>query len=116
MISAIAFSVYPVKDLARARRFYEQVLCLRVDHEACDGHWIEYDIAGATFVITDMNPQSVAGNGGAVAFEVDDFDAEIRSLNDAAVHFIHAAFETPVCRMAVVADPDGNELIIHKRK
>jgi predicted enzyme related to lactoylglutathione lyase len=23
--------------------------------------------------------------------------------------------ETPVCRMAVIADPDGNHLIIHKR-
>ncbi len=116
MITALAFSAYPVRDLARARRFYENVLQLKVDHEACDGRWIEYDIGGATFVITDMNPASNAGNGGAVAFEVDDFEAELRRLNGAAVRFVQGAFETPVCRMAIVADPDGNELIIHKRK
>ncbi|MDB6148348.1 MAG: hypothetical protein JWO45_2012, partial [Spartobacteria bacterium] len=26
------------------------------------------------------------------------------------------AFESPVCHMAVVQDPDGNKLIIHKLK
>ena len=25
-------------------------------------------------------------------------------------------YKTPVCRFAVIADPDGNEIIIHKRK
>jgi len=27
----------------------------------------------------------------------------------------YEAMETPVCRMAVIADPDGNKITIHKR-
>jgi len=48
--------------------------------------------------------------------EVEDFDAAIGELKKANVRFAADAFETPVCHMAVVQDPDGNKLIIHKLK
>jgi predicted enzyme related to lactoylglutathione lyase len=35
---------------------------------------------------------------------------------DAACPFALEPHETPVCRMAVVTDPDGNFLMIHKQK
>jgi len=116
MIQAIAFTVYPVKDIAESRRFYEETLLLKADHVACEGRWVEYDVAGATFAITDLNQNAVAGKGGAVAFEVDDLDRALEQLKGASAAIIEDAFETPVCRMAVVADPDGNELILHKLK
>jgi len=116
MIRAIAFSVYPAKDLAESRRFYEETLLLKPDHIACEGRWVEYDVAGATFAITDLNEKAEAGKGGAVAFEVDDLDRTLEQLKAASAAIIEDAFETPVCRMAVVADPAGNELILHKRK
>jgi len=116
MIQAIAFTVYPVKDIAKARRFYEETLALKPGHIACEGRWVEYDIAGATFAITDMNPDVAAGKGGAVAFEVEDLGRAMERMRTASVKIVHEAFDTPVCRMAVVADPDGNEIILHKRK
>jgi predicted enzyme related to lactoylglutathione lyase len=56
------------------------------------------------------------GAAGAVAFEVDDFDQAVASLKTHGVRFVLEPYETPVCRMAVFADPDGNLLMAHKRK
>lgn len=116
MIKEIAFTVYPVADVARARRFYEGVLGLAVESDF-DGKWIEYGIAGGTFAITNMMNQGERGTlQPSIAFEVDDFEATIAALRHEGVPFKHEPFDTPVCQIAVVADPDGNEVIIHRRK
>ena len=115
MITSIAFTVYPVKDMAAARRFYEDTLGLKVDMNFQDV-WIEYDIAGGTFAITNMDERHVAGAKGAVvAFEVADFDACVTTLKSKGVGFVQEPFATPVCRLAVISDPDGNDVIIHRR-
>ncbi|MCL4177682.1 MAG: VOC family protein [Verrucomicrobia bacterium] len=54
-------------------------------------------------------------SGCSVALEVEDFDAAIEHLRASGVRFHRDPFETPVCRMAFVLDPDGNSLGIHKR-
>jgi predicted enzyme related to lactoylglutathione lyase len=51
-----------------------------------------------------------------VALEVEDFDAAIAQLKQHNVKFRIEPMDTPVCRMAMVFDPDGNTLCIHKRK
>jgi predicted enzyme related to lactoylglutathione lyase len=115
MITSIAFTVYPVSDIGRARKFYEEVLGLRLDQNF-GGQWIEYDIGGQTFAITTMLEENKPGAKGAgVGFEVNDFDRTIADLRKAGVKFLIEPFETPVCRMAVIADPDGNGSVIHKR-
>jgi hypothetical protein len=48
--------------------------------------------------------------------EVDDFDAAINRLRATGCTFRLEPMETPVCHMAVVFDPDGNSLMIHRRK
>jgi hypothetical protein len=48
--------------------------------------------------------------------EVDDFEGAIKNLKAADVPFDTENVESPVCRMAVVQDPDGNKIIIHKLK
>jgi len=116
MISSIAFTSYPVRDMGRARRFYENALGLKLTHNFHD-EWVEYDIWDTTFAISNMDSDHQAGAKGAlVAFETDDYDAFIQRLKDKGATFVHDTFETPVCRMAVVADPDGNHVVIHKRK
>lgn len=114
MIRSIAFTVYPVKDVEASRRFYEETLLLKLDCVVGGGHWVEYDVAGATFAITDMNDKSSPGKGGAVAFEVDDLNAAVARIQPGSI--VAPPFETPVCHIAIVADPDGNEVILHKRK
>lgn len=114
MITHIAFTVYPVSDISRSRRFYEEALGLKLAHDFSN-RWIEYDVAGQTFAITTMMTENKPGAQGAgIAFEVDDLDKTLADLKKAGVKFMMEAFATPVCRMAVVSDPDGNGIVIHK--
>ena len=50
-----------------------------------------------------------------MAFEVSDLDAFVQKMKGRAVSFITEACNTPVCRMAVIEDPDHNHITIHKR-
>jgi predicted enzyme related to lactoylglutathione lyase len=113
----IAFTGIPVTDIKRARAFYEGVLGLKVSGEFAEGVWIEYEIGGATLAIGSVGDQwKPSPDGTSVAIEVDDFEAAIKDLKAANATFAAENIESPVCRMAVVQDPDGNKIIIHKLK
>lgn len=115
----IAFTVVPVTNLKQSREFYERVVGLTPTHVFEKGGMgmVEYDIGTATFSIGCGAPLfKPSKEGGAVAFEVENFDAAIATLRKANTHFAMEPSETPVCRMAVVTDPDGNFLMVHKRK
>ena len=115
MITSIAFTVYPVSTMEGARAFYEHVLGLHVGYHYKDA-WVEYDVGGSTFAIsTTERGRAPGAKGAVVAFEVSDFDALMQRLKDRAVVFVAEPFETPVCRMAVIEDQDGNHVTIHKR-
>ena len=116
-IKAIGFVGIPVTDIQRAREFYEGVLGLKVSDEMMGGKWIEYAMDDDTLAIANVGEQwTPSDQGTAVAFEVEDFDKAVKRLKDQHVRFAAEPFETPCCRMAVVQDPDGNKLIIHKLK
>jgi len=113
MIKEIAFVFYPVTDMARARDFYEKMLGLQPG-EIVTERWMEYEIAGGTFAITNVMEDSEPAN--SLALETDDLDAEVARLKGAGVSFKNDIFESPVCRMAVIEDPDGNGICLHQRK
>ncbi|MDC4203280.1 MAG: VOC family protein [Candidatus Manganitrophus sp.] len=114
MIQSIAFTMYPVTNMARSRKFYEEVLGLKVSSTFGE-QWIEYDLGGNTFAITSMNIGRTPGaKGASVGFEVSDFEAFTKGLKEKSVKFILDNYETPVCRMSVIEDPDQNHITIHK--
>jgi len=116
MIQSIAFLTYAVSDIKAARQFYEDILGLKLTHEA-GGDWFEYDIGDTTFAISAADVEHPAPVRGAVlALEVSDLDAEVARLHNLGARFRREIAETPVCRFAIVLDPDGSEVIIHKRK
>ena len=118
-ILEIAFVGYPVTDLKRARRFYEDVLGLKVTYTAGDETtgWVEYDIGPGTLSIGNAAPDwKPSPHGGAAGLEVDDLSAALERLKANGHSPVAGPFETPVCHMAVVHDPDGNSIVIHKRK
>ena len=116
-IKNIAFIGIPVTDISRARKFYEEVLGLAVADEMMGGKWIEYAMGDNTLAIANVGEQwTPSDQGTGAALEVEDFDETIKHLKDQKVRFAAEPFETPCCHMAVVQDPDGNKLIIHKLK
>jgi predicted enzyme related to lactoylglutathione lyase len=116
-IKDIAFVGIPVTDIKRARAFYEDVLGLKPSGEFAQGVWIEYEIGDRTLAIGSVGDQwKPSPDGTSVALEVDDFEGAIKNLKAANVSFDTEKVESPVCRMAVIQDPDGNKIIIHKLK
>ena len=117
-ITEIAFSCYPVTDVARARAFYEGVLGLTpaMNHETPNGHWIEYEIGAGTLSLGSAPGWNPSPEGCSVALEVENFDQAIAELRAAETPFHFGPNETPVCHMAFVKDPDGNAICIHHRK
>ena len=50
------------------------------------------------------------------ALEVENFDEAIEHLRAQQVRFRAEPFAGPVCPMAMILDPDGNTICIHKPK
>ena len=116
-IKGIGFVAIPVTDVKRARSFYEEVLGLKVSDEMMGGKWIEYSVGDETLAIANVIPNwTPSDQGTGAASEVENFAEAIQRLEDRDVRFAAEPFETPCCHMAVVQDPDGNKLIIHKLK
>jgi len=116
-IKGIGFVGVPVTDLKRARAFYEDVLGLKISDEMMGGKWIEYGVGDDTLAIANVSDiWTPSDQGTGAALEVEDFDEAISRLKDRQVRFAAEPFETPCCHMAVIQDPDGNKLMIHKLK
>lgn len=116
-ITEIACTGTPVTDMQRARAFYEGVLGFKPTMEADGGNWVEYDIGNGTFGIGCFGDVwKPSPDGTCVAFEVEDLDAEIAQLKSKDVPFAMGITDTPICRFTMICDPDGNKILIHKRK
>jgi predicted enzyme related to lactoylglutathione lyase len=116
MIKEVAFVAIAVSDAGRARKFYQETLELEPSTTGMGGAWVEYDL-GATTIGIGCHPNwKPSRDGTTVAFEVDDIDTTIATLLERGVEFDMNKTETPVCWMAQFRDPDGNKLVLHKRK
>src|ERR1700738_2961431 len=118
-ILELAFTGYPVTDMERARKFYEGILKLEPTRTFGnpEAQWVEYDLGASTFAVSNMSKEEwkPSSDGPAVAFEVDDFDSAVGTLRANNVKIVGEPFESPVDRMMIVADPDGNPIAVHKR-
>ena len=119
-LKELAFVGYPVTDFDRARRFYGEILGLKEtitfgDKDAID--WLEYDLAGQTLALAKASDQwQPNANGGGACLEVEDLDAAVDYLKGRDVRIAMDILDCPYCRIALIADPDGNTLALHQRK
>ncbi len=117
MIKHIAFTMYPVTDMTRARRFYEETLGLQLARrEAHEFEWVEYDLDGGTFALSNVKEGGVpsADAGGSIAFEVQSVDEMVERLRAKGVRVKLEPLSTPVCRLAVILDSEGNAITLHQ--
>ena len=120
MITKIAFVAQPTRDLPAARAFYTDVLGLPVtgDYGDC---WCEVDTPdGKSIALDAMSPQFKEDVTPYLALETDDLEAELARLKEAGATVVQDmwinrnAEETEICRMALIADPDGNPIMLHQ--
>jgi len=120
MIKEIAFVGYPTKNMKIARGFYEGVLGLVPTEEfgsvTDESEFVEYSVGSGTFSIGCMDNWKASPDGPSVAFEMEDLDEAIKKLKENNITFTMEKIDTPVCSMAMILDPDGNSVLIHKRK
>ena len=116
MLQKVAFTMYPVKDMPRARAFYGDTLGLGQGSGGASSPWVEFDLpGGGCLAITTVTPnEPSASAGGTIAFEVDDLPATVAEFKSKGVTFLAEGIESPVCRMAIISDPDGNAIVLHK--
>lgn len=114
-VNSIAFVGIPVTDMGRARDFYEGVLGLQSDPEMTGERWTEYSIGPGTLAIACIGDEwKPSDEGTSTALEVENLEDAKARLKERKIAFEEV--DSPVCRMAVIQDPDGNKLIIHKLK
>jgi len=112
----------PVKDLARARRFYEQQLGLAAGAAKPDGKFVYH--CGGTEIALFPKAEGTSAKHTALSFKVDDIARAIAELKGRGVRF--ADYDFPdfktvehVCvlgseKAAWFEDPEGNILCLHE--
>jgi len=113
-VKNIAFTMYPVTDVARAVAFYRDGLGLK--KTGLDGPaWVEFEIAGGTFGVGSFEQVGTPGSAQSLALEVGDLAAFRDSLAQRGIEAT-APHELANCRISVVRDPDGNQVWLHEAK
>jgi len=122
MNSSHVTCMLPVKDLARARRFYETQLRLEPVGQKPDGKFVYR--CGGTEIALFPKPEGTKAEHTALSFKVADIRAAIRDLESRGVAF--ADYDVPglktvehVCvlgseKAAWFLDPEGNILCLHE--
>ncbi len=115
MVKELAFIAYSVRDVPRAKAFYQDTVGL-VPGASFGDHWVEFDVGATTFGIG--NGESLGFEPGAsngAAFEVDDLAAMAERLKAAGAE-VGEIREFPGCSMCFARDPEGNRFALHQRK
>ncbi|HZN21392.1 MAG TPA: VOC family protein [Gaiellaceae bacterium] len=114
-IERVDFVSFLTQDLARAKRFYTEVLGLEVETEG--EHDLELRAGQVTLDIFDPSSigQPFAPSPAGLALRVPDVGAARAELEAKGVEFDGETIVTGVCRQAWFKDPDGNALMLHRR-
>ena len=79
------YAYIPARDVARARRFYEDKLGFKPKEEVSDG--VIYDFAGGTSCFLYPTPNAGTSQASQAFWQVDDVDAEMAELKSRGVVF-----------------------------
>ena len=114
-VERVDFVSFLTQDVARAKRFYTDVLGLEIESEGESD--MEFRAGQVTLDIFDPSSigQPFAPSPAGLALRVPDVDAARAELEAKGVVFDGETIETGVCKQAWFKDPDGNSLMLHRR-
>jgi catechol 2,3-dioxygenase-like lactoylglutathione lyase family enzyme len=110
------FIAVPVTDMERSKRFYGETLGLpAVDERG----FPEYQL-GENVSVYLLNMESIGSSfqgphTAGFALGVPDVAETRKELEAKGVEFHGETLDTGVCHMAFFRDPDGNEMVLHRR-
>ena len=113
-ISSVDSIGIPSRDTQRSRRFYVETLGLRPDPRSGNEFWVGETCFGI-WEPERFGVQFEPTKNGIALLHVDDVATARAELEQKGVEFKGDTFDTGVCHMATFVDPDGNELVLHKR-
>jgi predicted enzyme related to lactoylglutathione lyase len=117
LVTGVDFVGLPTHDLEAAVEFYGTTVGLRRSVYLKDRNYSEFETGNLTLSIYDPEAMGLKHNvnANAVALHVDDVAAARAALEERGVEFSGETLDTGVCHMAFFADPDGNQLVLHRR-
>ena len=112
---AVDFVSYNVTDMARSEAFYRETLGLEVavPWGGPGRRFPEFEVGGTTISLTQLPQLPMQA---IVALAVEDVRAAVEELREKGVKILMEPYETQVCFMALIADPDENQVLLHQRK
>jgi predicted enzyme related to lactoylglutathione lyase len=118
IVTGVDFVSVPTQDLERAVDFYGTKLGLRRSTYKPERNFAEFETGTVTLSV--VNPEKMGigefrPNKNHLALHVEDVAAARSELEGRGVEFMGDIFDTGVCHMAFLSDPDGNLLMLHHR-
>lgn len=114
-VRAIDFVMFNSRDILKTRRFYQKLFGLKKGKE-WNAHWSEFDTEPVSFCLNGATAEEPWMGNAVVAFAVDDIHDAAAACRKKGATIVREPFETRVCWMAIIADPDGNQICLHQRK
>lgn len=116
-ITDIAFTGIPVSNMTAAKAFYGELLQVGPMFESPDGQLVEYRVGSGILTIGNLGEAfKPSSQGTFIALEVDDFESEMTRLPKFGAKVLVPHVELPTSVFSIIADPDGNKIMIHKAK
>ena len=114
------FISVPVTDMERAKRFYGETLGLpEIEHpqQGFPEYQLGKNVSLYLLQMENIGQTFTAPHSGSIALRVPDVHEAQAELEAKGVtfEFDESPFDTGVCHMAIFKDPDGNQLMLHKR-
>jgi len=110
------FISVPVTDMERAERFYEETLGLpRIAKRGFPEFQLGENVSVYLIRMEDVGSTFTGPHTAHVALRVPDVAAARAELEAKGVAFEGEILDTSVCHMAFFKDPDGNQLMLHRR-
>ena len=114
-VEEVDFVSVLTQDIPRAKRFYGETLGLPLETEG--EHDLEFTLGQVTLDVFDPSSigQEFAPTPAGIAIRVPDVAASRTELEAKGVRFDGDIVDTGVCHFAFFKDPDGNQLMLHRR-
>lgn len=112
-VEQVDFLSVPTRDVERAVAWYRDVLGLPVS-EHTPGE-VEAPNVTLSFWNPEQDGEEFKPNEAGFALRVADVEEARKELEAKGVEFTGGTFDSGVCLMGFLRDPDGNTVILHRR-